>query len=113
MQAMPVAFLHPVRMGKRPFVLRALQPSQDRISLQRATPAQLSQLVADMGRIVAWSHLRSSGRQGSAIADDLVAFGSRRKWKDELMAVADTCAAQVRRDAATFNAAVDDGTLKP
>jgi uncharacterized protein (DUF2252 family) len=113
MQAMPVAFLHPVLMDQRPFVLRALQPAQDRISLKRATPAQWSQLIADMGRIVAWSQLRSSGRQGSATADELVDFGSRRKWKVDLHAAAIECAAQVRLDAAIFDAALDNGTLQP
>lgn len=33
LQAMPMAFLQPQMMGKRPFVLRGLQPTEDRIAL--------------------------------------------------------------------------------
>jgi uncharacterized protein (DUF2252 family) len=111
MQAVPVAFLEPATLGERPFVLRALQPAQDRIDLRRADAAQLEQLAGTMGQIVAWSQLRSAGRDGSAIADELIDFGKRKKWRTELLEVALACAAQVREDAAVFNAAFDQGVL--
>ena len=77
MQAVSPAFLRSVEMNDKPFVLRALQPSEDRLNLANAKGKQatLQPIVAAMGRIVAWGQLRSSGWQGSAIADDLVAFG--------------------------------------
>ncbi|HWI10058.1 MAG TPA: DUF2252 family protein [Burkholderiaceae bacterium] len=110
-QAAPVAFLQPVFMDERAFVLRGLQPSEDRVGLDHSTAEQLEQTIATMGRIVAWSQLRASGRQGSAIADELIDFGRRKKWKAELLDAAQECAAQVRQDAATYNAAWDDGAF--
>jgi uncharacterized protein (DUF2252 family) len=112
MQAVPVAFLEPVLLGGKPFVLRALQPAQDRIDLRRADAAQLERLVGTMGQIVAWAQLRSAGRDGSATADELIDFGRRKKWKSALLQAARDCAAQVGRDAAVFNAAFDDGAFE-
>lgn len=112
MQAVPVAFLEPVRVDGKPFVLRALQPAQDRIDLRRADMDELERLVGTMGQIVAWSQLRSAGRDGSATADALIAFGRRRKWRAALLDAARDCAAQVTRDAATFNKAFDEGAFE-
>ena len=111
MQAVPVAFLEPVLLGGKPFVLRALQPAQDRIDLRRADATQLERLVGTMGQIVAWAQLRSAGRDGSATADELIRFGQRKKWRAALLQAARDCAAQVARDAAVFNAAFDDGAF--
>jgi len=68
MQAIPMAMLHAVQLGGRPFVLRRLLPSEDRVSLAavRARPDLAARLVADIGRCLAWDQLRSAGRQGSA-----------------------------------------------
>jgi len=106
--------LHPVFLGERPYVLRGLQPSEDRVALGRPgqTAAELERLVVAMGRIVAWAQLRSAGRGGSAIADELIDFGARKKWKQQLLAASHECAVQVREDAATFNAAWDEGAFK-
>ena len=111
-QAVSVAFLRPVLLGERPFVLRALQPAQDRVDIARASAEQLEQLVASMGQLVAWSHLRSAGRAGSADADALIVFGQRKKWKHALQEAAGSCAARVREDAAVFNAAYDAGAFE-
>ncbi|CAN5411935.1 DUF2252 domain-containing protein [soil metagenome] len=108
-QAMPMALLQAVTMADRAFVLRALQPSEDKVDLQRATADELEAVIGSMGRIVAWAHLRGTGRNGSAIADDLIAFAGRKKWKAELLAAAQAAAAQVRADAAVFDAAFDAG----
>lgn len=112
LQAVPIAMLQPVQMGGRVFVLRALQPSQDRIDLKKASADDLESLVGTMGQLVAWAQLRSAGRDGSASADELIAFGQQRKqWKTALLAAAKDMAALVRKDAATFAKAWDDGTL--
>ncbi|MDE2628654.1 MAG: DUF2252 domain-containing protein [Burkholderiales bacterium] len=112
-QAVSMAFLQPVAMGGSAYVLRGLQPSEDRIALDRAgrKGADLPDLVRVMGRIVAWAQLRSAGRDGSAGADELIDCGRRNKWKAPLLAAAQDCAEQVRRDAATYNAAFDDGAF--
>jgi hypothetical protein len=104
-----------VLIDDNPFVLRAMQPADDRVVLAgtRPDPGELSLLVTTFGRIAAWAHLRSSGRDGSAGADDLIDFARRRKWKSRLVDASIDCAANVARDAAAFNAAWDDGRLAP
>ena len=113
MQAMPVAFLQPVSFDGNPFVLRALQPAEDRLSLH-AAPAgteALDKVVPTLASVLAWAQLRSAGREGSADADALIAFGQRRKWQARLLDASRACAAQVARDAADFNQAWDDGAF--
>jgi Uncharacterized protein conserved in bacteria len=75
-QAVSPALLHPVRSGGRSYVLRELQPTQNRLSLEswNRTRAELEGLMITLGQVVAWSHLRSGGRKGSAIADQWMAF---------------------------------------
>jgi uncharacterized protein (DUF2252 family) len=113
LQAVAIAFLRPVEVAGKAFVLRGLQPSEDRVTLDRSIQkaAELEQVVATMGRLVAWAQLRSAGRQGSAGADELIDFGQRRKWKDKLLAASQDCAAQLRADSAAFDAAYDDGAF--
>ncbi len=111
MQAVPMALLQPVRFNGGSYVLRELQPLEDRVSLDEAhqTLDELELVASNMGQILAWAQLRSAGRQGSAIADDLIAFGTRKKWKAKLLTAARSCAVQVKKDAALFNASYDAG----
>jgi uncharacterized protein (DUF2252 family) len=112
MQAVSVAFLHALPIRGRPFVLRALQPSEDRIVLKSPRPAaEWGQLVGTMARCLAWSQLRGSGRGGSATADELMDFASRPKWRARLIEQADAAAAQTRADWKCFCDACDAGAF--
>ena len=114
-QAAPMAFLHAIERRKTSYVLRGLQPSEDRVELYESGIGfeKIRSVIEEMGRIVAWGQLRSSGRQGSAIADDLIEFGSTRKaWHDELVGAARRCAKLVRKDWRSFCAAYDAGALR-
>lgn len=113
MQAASMAFLHPVMVGKQPCVLRGLQPSEDRVALATTGPDRLSNLVQVMGHCVAWAQLRSSGRNHSAQADELIDFAARSKWRSRLLDLARHNAELVRADWATYAAAYDDGAFKP
>lgn len=114
LQAVSAAFLHPVRMDNKSWVLRELQPSEDRLTLDGSSQkrAELSEVVATMARIVAWAHLRSAGREGSATADELIAYGQRKKWRKKLLDASHEATLQVRRDAAAFNSAYDEGAFE-
>lgn len=105
----------PTASEGQPYVLRELQPSEDRVALDKLGRGgkDFEQLVATMGRLVAWAQLRSAGRQGSASADELIDFGQRKRWQAKLLDAARACAKQVQRDARTFNEAYDDGVFKP
>ncbi|MGJ7509436.1 DUF2252 domain-containing protein [Variovorax sp. GT1P44] len=114
LQAVSMAFLQPVMVDGSPYVLRGLQPTEDRVTLggksaQGAT--DLEGVIAVMGKLVAWAQLRSAGREGSAIADELIDFGKRNKWRARMLDASVECAAQVRRDWATYASAYDDGAF--
>jgi uncharacterized protein (DUF2252 family) len=114
MQAVSMAFLHPIVDGKSSYVLRDLQPSEDRVTLDvRHTGLdQVRDVIGEMGQMMAWAHLRSSGRQGSAIADALVDFGaSAKSWRRDLLDAAHQCAAQVEADWKVYCEAYDAGKL--
>ena len=114
MQAVSMAFLHPVMLGDMPCVLRGLQPSEDRVSLSGVGQSVKDhhQVLGTMGRLMAWAQLRSAARQGSANVDELIDFGQRRKWRMRLQEAALDCAARVQKDTAAFNQAYDDGMFK-
>ncbi|MEO6922126.1 MAG: DUF2252 domain-containing protein [Collimonas sp.] len=113
-QAVSMAFLQPVMLGKTSYVLRGLQPSEDRVTLKqpRHSVSEIQQVMTVMGSIVAWAQLRSAGRQGSAIADELIAFGQSKKWKKQLQDAAQACAVQVRKDWQTYSKAYDAGAFE-
>ena len=113
MQAMPVAMLQPVRFDGSTYVLRELQPTEDRVSLDRAkqNTEELEMTIRAMGQMLAWAQLRSAGRSGSATADELIHFSQRKKWRQKLLNVSYACAQQVKKDAVLFNRAFDSGEL--
>ena len=100
MQAVSPAFLAPVTLGARACVLRDLQPSADRVDLAawQGKLRRLETAIATMGQILAWAQLRSSGRQGSANVDELIAFARERKWKMTLLNLATETAEAVEKD---------------
>ncbi|MES2742721.1 MAG: DUF2252 family protein [Pseudomonadota bacterium] len=111
-QAMPTAFLHSVVRSGKSYVLRGLQPGEDKVDLDQTRKdfSDLGALLADMGRLLAWGQLRSAGRQGSANADALIAFGAARaSWQRPLLASARGCARQAARDWKSYAAAYDAG----
>lgn len=114
MQAVSMAFLHPIVDGNSSYVLRDLQPSEDRVSLdvRRTGLGQVSGVIEEMGQLMAWAHLRSSGRQGSAIADELIDFGtSAKSWRRDLLDAAHQCATQVENDWKAYCQAHDAGKM--
>jgi uncharacterized protein (DUF2252 family) len=107
MQAVVPAMLNAVRIGDGGYVLRELQSTKDRLSLKnlRGHPAHLRAAVVTMGHLTVWTQLRSSGRDGSAITDDLIAFAHAGGWQERLIEYCHSYAAQVDRDYNQFVAA--------
>ena len=104
MQAIAPALLHAKKIGPGGYVLHELQPSNDRLSLKdaRRNRHHLRSAAKAMGRVTAWAQLRSSGRQGSATADDLVAFAEASGWKRRLIDYGRSYETQVQRDYKQF-----------
>jgi uncharacterized protein (DUF2252 family) len=100
MQAVSQAFLRAVLVGKVPYVFRDLQPSEDRVDLSQwhGDFRRLEDTISTMGQVLASAQLRSSGRQGSAIADELIAFAVHPALKRGMVDLAVQSAAQVEAD---------------
>ncbi|HEX8956634.1 MAG TPA: DUF2252 family protein [Burkholderiaceae bacterium] len=105
MQAVPASFLEAVELDGKPFLVKGLQPTQDRVDLEGAAahPKQLNHLMCQFGGLAASAQLRASGRQGSANADALVAFGSDTKKLGALVDLAVHMADQVEKDWKAFS----------
>ncbi len=90
MQAANHAFLHPLKLGGLPCILKGLHPSEDRVAIGDwgTKLDHLKEVVSTMGRILAWDQLRASGRSGAASADELIAFAQRGEWASEMLEVA-------------------------
>lgn len=114
MQAISPAFFRAVSMGRKSYVLRGLQPTADRVALTEwhGKLERLEGVLEAMGKLTAWAQLRSSGRQGSATADQLIAFSEKRRWPAELRVLARECTKQVRRDWKTYSKAYDQGAFR-
>lgn len=112
-QAVSPALLSRVSMNGKGYVLRELQPLQDRMRMEAwgGDIDNLRDAVTTMGRVTAWAALRASGRQGSAIADELIAFASVRGWKSEVVAMARRVAARTITEWRIFRADVKSGAL--
>ena len=55
-----------------------------------------------MAHVTAWAQLRSGGRQGSAVADDLIAFANDSGWQRPLVDYGRLYADKVERDYEAF-----------
>ncbi|HEY6082311.1 MAG TPA: DUF2252 family protein [Chitinophagaceae bacterium] len=109
------ALLDVVRMDGRAFVLKELQPIEDKMnfSLCNGKLGKLQKIAVAMGEISAFGQLRSSGRQGSDIADKLIVFGiNSAKWEKAVLQYAGRYASQVAADYQSFCREYDKGYFK-
>ena len=109
-EAVPPAHLSAVSYDGKPFVLKELQPDADRLDLAEIAQdrAALTLALQTMAQLTAWAQLRSSGRDGSATADQLMAFAAADKGcAARLVAMARDLAATVQADYTSFCDALD------
>ena len=113
MQVVAPAMLDWVALGGRGYILRELQPTEDRLDYEhnKGRVGQLSSVMRTMGQVAAWSQLRSAGRQGSAIADELIAFAGRSGWRSDVLAYATAYARHVTADWGVFRKAAAAGAV--
>jgi uncharacterized protein (DUF2252 family) len=99
MQAISPALLHAAKVRRRPFVLKELQPSIDRLDLRRwrANPRRLRQAVEGMGRVAAWAHLRGCGQHGAASVQVLQAYVRASRWSREADKLGEVAAGRMKR----------------
>lgn len=99
MQSVDHAFLHPAKLGAESCIVKELQPSEDRVAIGDwgGQILRLKEVVATMGRVIAWDQLRASGRSGAAGADRLIDYAKRPGFVKQVMASAITMAIITRR----------------
>jgi uncharacterized protein (DUF2252 family) len=104
MEFCPPALLRPVYYNKKWFVLKELQPVQDKVDLTQAKGKQnkLEDIILPMAKLAAYAHLRGTGRQGSSTADELSESVSRTKWLRLRYELAQDLAAQTQKDYRNF-----------
>ena len=105
LQAASPAFLSTVRSGRTTYVVRALQPDEDRLDLRRIVRRRpiFRETLQTMAQVMAWGHIRSAGREGSAPVDKLVQFAHQpRRWTRTVERFALRYGAQVEDDADAF-----------
>ncbi len=105
MQAVPTAFLRPVKWQGESWILRELLPQENRVNVAMATDEDFIEFSQTLGQLIAWSALRCSGRLGSATADALSDFGAKKAWRKDLIAFAMHVAERTRSDFEEFRSA--------
>jgi len=104
MQNISVALLGTTIFRGDSFVLQRMQPTEDNINFEliKDRYRDIYQVIDDMAVLTGSSQLRSSGRQGSAIADQLMTYGEDTEWQEEVLRYALRYAKQVKRDFREF-----------
>ncbi len=93
------------------FVIKEIQPVADGIefiSFKEEMDKQ-EKLLYTLGQLTASAQLRSSGREGSAITDALISFGTDVSWQKSVTNYACKYAFQVEKDYQEFCKAFDKG----
>jgi uncharacterized protein (DUF2252 family) len=104
MQNRPPALLSTTIFRGQPFIVQEMQPEKDSINLLllKERYRDMCRVIEDMAVLTASAQVRSSGRQGSAISDELIAFGNEPHWQDSVLQFAKRYAAQVGADYQEF-----------
>lgn len=113
-QGIAPALLAPVAIEGQYYVLRELQPIEDKVNVESVAGKlhRLEQLVKMIARVIAWDHLRCAGRHGAADAHEIMEFVRTSDWQKEILHYVKSYATQVNKDYQTFCAAYKDGKLK-
>lgn len=96
------------------YVLQEMQPTKDSVNFKQIKKEyrNIYQVIDDMAMLTASSQLRSSGRQGSVIADDLIKLGEDKIWQEKVLQYAINYSHIVRRDYLSFLKDYNAGQLK-
>ncbi len=76
----PAAFTT-IQVGKEHYIFKKHRPQEDKFTLLafKEEKADFRKLVKELGSLVAWAQLRSSGLDGTATGDDLIKFVGTNK----------------------------------
>lgn len=113
-QHMPCALLSHTNFRGDSYVMKEMQPNEDKIKFKLIQDQyrDVYQVIDDMAFLTASSHLRSSGRKGSAIADELIEFGTNQSWHQSLIDYAHSYSKKALIDYDLFKQEFDAGTYQ-
>ncbi|HXB91715.1 MAG TPA: DUF2252 family protein [Puia sp.] len=111
MQNICPALLSTTEFKGESYVLKEMQPIADKIDFLviRDRYKDIECVVSDMALLTAAAQLRSAGRQGAALPDELIAFGRDQHWQQPLLDYAAGYAGQVKKDYQEYFKAFKDG----
>lgn len=114
-EAIAPALLTPMEMGGRPYVLKELQPVDQRVNLDgwKGKRARLETLIRDMGALTAWGQLRAAGWRGSVDREILSDFRRESHWTRGLLELARERSRVMTGYWKEYCEAYDGGAFKP
>lgn len=97
------------------FVLKELQPEQDKFDFNEwdGELESLEEMIRTQAVVTASGHLRSAGRQGSSIADELIDFSQQTQWQKDLLSYCQDYPNKVHQDYFAFCEAYEEGFFAP
>jgi uncharacterized protein (DUF2252 family) len=100
MQNISPALLGTALFNNESYVIKEMQPTADKINFETLQNRlnDMEDVLENMALLTASAQLRSSGRQGAAVADELIAFGRDSSWIQSIIAYAGQYAHQVKED---------------
>jgi len=100
MQNIAPALLNTTVFKDESYVLKEMQPTADKIDFLviRDRSKDIERVLKDMAMLTASAQLRSSGRQGATLPDELIAFGKDHHWQQGLLEYSAEYARQVKKD---------------
>ena len=100
MQNVSPALLSTTLFKDEYYVIEEMQPTADKINFEliKEEYKNLSQVINEMAILTASAQIRSTGRKGSCIADELIAFGENNSWIEAVIDYAMQYALQVKKD---------------
>ena len=113
MQAIPPAMLHAVAFRERPFLLKELQPSIDRLDFTQWNGKlnRFTQAVEGMGRVAAWAHLRGCAHHNAASVEAFQRYAAGKRWAPAVERLAETTAERIRRAWQMYAKDYDSGAV--
>jgi uncharacterized protein (DUF2252 family) len=113
-EAIAPALLTTLVMGGRSYVLKELQPVEQRVNLAscEGKRQRLDIIVRSMGELTAWGQLRAAGWRGSALREELGDFAAGGRWSKELLELARQRSRLMSKYWKEYCAAYDDGAFK-
>jgi uncharacterized protein (DUF2252 family) len=111
MQNINPALLSTTLFRGLPYVMKEMQPTADKIDFLTVKDRykDIACVVEDMAFLTASAQLRSAGRQGAAVPDQLIEFGQDTLWQAPLLEYATQYAAQVKKDYQEYFTAYKSG----